>query len=109
MCRTIKIQVMLDFFIVYHLNILRMTTIVLLLLRTLSAVFYTFFVVVLPLIGIYRIQENLRSNLLDGIIMIGAGGAFFFLSLRYVKRKMLKEKSIYKEYGRSYKKQRSLS
>lgn len=86
-----------------------MTAFALLFLRTLSAVFYTFFVIVLPLVGLYRIQENFRNNLIDGIVMIGVGGAFFFLSLRYVKRKMVKGKSIYKEYGRSYRREKSYS
>lgn len=86
-----------------------MTTFALFLLRTLSAVFYTFFVIVLPLIGIFRIQDNFTSNLIDGTIMISIGGAFFFLSLRYVKRKMVNGKSVYKEYGRSHKRVKSYS
>lgn len=84
-----------------------MTTLALLFLRTLSAAFYTFFVVILPLVGVFLIQENLRSNLIEGLALISIGGGFFFLSLRYVKRKMVKGKSIYKEYGRSYKREKS--
>ena len=84
-----------------------MTTIVLLLLRTLSVIFYVFFVIILPLIGIFRIEENYKANLIDGIIMIGVGGGFFFLTLRYVKRKMVKGKSIYSEYGRSHKREKA--